>query len=106
MQLIERRETILSLFPGEALGRLTNAVFETVDKSFRDANGKVFQGTTQAEIRDRFTVCLDKAKILRGDLKWGLERIIGQLDEILRCHLAKLDYVPPTRACWIPDDGQ
>lgn len=106
MQLIGRQETLLSLFPGEAMGKLTRAVTTAIDKSFRDPEGRLYKEITQAEIRDRFTACLKQAKILRGDLKWGVERIVGQLDEILRCHLAKRDYVPPQRKCWIPSDGE
>lgn len=58
-----------------------------------------------SEIRSRFAACIHWAKILRGDSKWGLERIIGQFDEIIRCHLAKIDYQPSTRQFWLPADG-
>jgi hypothetical protein len=61
---------------------------------------------TQAEIKDRFKACFDKAKMLRGDLKWGVERIVGAMDEVLRAHLAKMDFVPSDRKCWVPEDGQ
>ena len=34
MQLIGRQETLLSLFPGEAMAKLTRAVTVAIDKSF------------------------------------------------------------------------
>jgi hypothetical protein len=104
-QLIGRPETILSLFQGEALDKLNGAILRAVHRSCLDAQGKMFN-LTRAEVKERVEACFKQAKILRGDLKWGVERIIGQLDEVLRCHLAKMDYTPPERQCWIPEDGQ
>jgi hypothetical protein len=94
------------LFPAEALGKLTRAMTLTIDRSFHDAERRLQRDITQFEIKDRFQACMKWARILRGDLKWGVDRVIGQLDDILRCHLAKMDYVPPDRKCWVPTDGQ
>jgi|WetSurMetagenome_2_1015567.scaffolds.fasta_scaffold67518_3 hypothetical protein len=105
LSYINRPETLLSLFPGAAMGTLTRAIFQAVDRSFKHAQGKMRQDIPLAEIRSRFSACVHWAKILRGDQKWGLERIIGQFDEILRCHLTKTDYKIPTRQCWVPEDG-
>lgn len=106
MQLIGRQETILQLFPGDSLGRLTRGIHEAVERSFQDDKGRMRTDITQWEIRDRVTACVKQAKMMRGDLKWGLDRIVGQMDEVLRCHLAKTDYKVPTRALWMPEDGQ
>lgn len=105
MAYINRPETLTSLFPGVAMGTLTRGIFEAVDRSFQHDKGKMKGDITIAEIRSRFAACVHWAKILRGDLKWGLERVIGQFDEILRCHLTKTPYKVPTRACWVPEDG-
>jgi hypothetical protein len=102
---INRPETLKALFPGDSLGGLTRGVFGAVDRSFRDSEGRMKKDITQVEIKDRFTACVEWAKTLRGDFKWGLERIVGQFDEIIRCHLAKMDYKPPTRQLWMPGDG-
>ena len=106
MQLIGRQETIIQLFPGEALGKLTSGITDAVDRSFQDDKGKLRGDITHWEIRDRFRACMSKAKMMRGDLKWGLDRIVGQMDEVLRCHLAKTDYTVPSRALWMPDDSR
>lgn len=103
--IIGRPETIVELFPGDLMGRLVRGVTEAVHKSFCDKQGKMSREITQAEIRERFNACMKWAKTLRGDLKWGIERIVGQFDEILICHLAKKDYVPPQRQCWVASDG-
>jgi hypothetical protein len=96
----------MSMFPGEALGRLTNGIIAAVDRSFHDEHGQMKREITRAEIKDRFAACVHWARILRGDEKWGLDRIIGQFDEIIKCHLAKAEYKIPTRALWTPEDGQ
>jgi len=102
---IGRPETLLSLFPGEAMGRLVNGITAAVDRSFHDEHGKMRGDITRIEIKDRFTACVRWARILRGDKKWGLERIIGQFAEILRCYLAKAEYKIPERHVWVPEDG-
>jgi hypothetical protein len=104
--LIGRDETLYQLFPDELLGRLTKGVTEAVDRSFRDSEGRLRRDITHIEIKDRFSACIKWARTLRGDLKWGVDRIVGQMDEILRCHLAKADYSPPERKCWVPADGE
>jgi hypothetical protein len=104
--IIGRPETLLSLFPGEAMGRLVNAMNEAIFKSFCDEKGKMKSDVTQAEVKERFTVCVKMARQLRGDLGWGLERIIGILDEVLICHLSKTEFKPSDRKCWVPSDGR
>ena len=102
---IGRPETVLQLFPGEAMGRLTNGIFAAVDRSFRDKEQRLKRDITLTEIKDRFEACIKQAKMLRGDLGWGVERIVGAMDEIMICHLAKVDYVPDKRKVWVPRDG-
>jgi hypothetical protein len=87
------------------MGRLTNAITESVFKSFCDEQGKMRGDVSQAEVKERFKVCVNMARQLRGDLHWGLERIIGILDEVLICHLAKTEFKPSDRKCWVPADG-
>ena len=103
--IIGRQETLLDLFPGEAMGRLVNAMNESIFKSFCDEKGKMRGDVSQAEVKERFKVCVNMARQLRGDLHWGLERIIGILDEVLICHLAKTEFKPSDRKCWVPADG-
>jgi hypothetical protein len=104
--IIGREETLLELFPGEAMGRLTNAISESVFKSLCDAQGKMSGDVPRAEVKDRFKACVMAARMLRGDLKWGLERIVGVLDEVLICHLSKTEFKPSDRRCWVPADGR
>jgi hypothetical protein len=106
LTLVNRDETLYQLFPGELLGRLANGITTAVQKSFADQEGRMRRDIPRIEIVDRFKECVRWARTLRGDLQWGVDRIVGQLDEILRCHLARIDYVPTERKCWMPSDGK
>lgn len=88
------------------MGCLCNAISESVFKSLCDEKGKMRGDVPRTEVKERFTACIKAARELRGDLKWGLERIIGVLDEVLICHLSKMEFKPSDRKCWIPSDGR
>lgn len=104
MNIIGREETVLSLFSAEdgTLGKLTLGIMTAVGESFSQQS---MNNPTDAEVRDRFNKCMKWAKILRGDLKWGIQRINDELKNALRAELLGTKYEPPTRECWIPSDG-
>jgi hypothetical protein len=97
----ERRVT--GLFPGPALGQLVSGITDAIYGSFREQSMKM---PTDADKRQRFAICMDWAVTLRGDLKWGVARIVGAMPEILRTTLAGGKWQPSQRQCWIPTDGR
>ena len=60
---------------------------------------------TMAEIKRRFEICTRIFKELRGDLDWGLQRILDHLPAYLRAELDGMEWEPDTRQCWVPSDG-
>jgi nitric oxide synthase oxygenase domain/subunit len=60
---------------------------------------------TDAEIRRRFSICEQLFRQLRGDLSWGLIRVIDHLPHYLRCELDGQAWEPDRRTLWIPEDG-
>ena len=59
---------------------------------------------TGAEIRRRFAICERLLRELRGDLGWGLQRVLGHLPHYLRCELEGVPWAPDERAIWVPED--
>lgn len=85
------------------LGKVTLAIETAIQVSFATNEGTI----TQSEVKRRFELCQKIFKILRGDLKWGIERIIDHLPQYLTAELNGSDWDPGTqqRQCWIPSDG-
>jgi hypothetical protein len=58
---------------------------------------------TREETKRRAAICLKIFRTLRGDLKWGVERINDSLPHFLRCELDGIAWTPDaTRASWSP----
>lgn len=95
-----------SLFPGNAIGTLTRGIFVAVDNSFQERRQKMNNPTHQ-EIRQRFDICFQAARMLRGDLKWGVQRIVDILPEVLKYELNGSKWSPSVaeRTMWVPSDG-
>jgi hypothetical protein len=60
---------------------------------------------TAAEVRRRFGICERLFRQLRGDLRWGLHRVLDHLPHYLRCELDGQAWEPDRRTIWMPDDG-
>jgi hypothetical protein len=85
-------------------GRLDHAVLaieHTVTRSFEADGSRV----TRAEVRRRFEICERLFRQLRGDLGWGLVRVLDHLPHYLRCELDGQAWEPDRRTCWMPGDG-
>ena len=85
-------------------GRLDHAVFaieHTVTRSFELDGSRI----TAAEVRRRFEICERLFRQLRGDLGWGLQRVLDHLPHYLRCELDGQPWEPDRRTCWMPGDG-
>lgn len=60
---------------------------------------------TQQHIKDRYALCEKIFRLLRGDLKWGLERVWGHMLGYLLKELDGSDWKPDARTVWAPGDG-
>lgn len=97
------KKSLVELF-GSSLNDLSEGIVRAVEDSFRRDGAK--NPPTDFDKRHRVKICLDWAETLRGDLKWGTARIIGELTNILRAELSGTRYEPHDRLCWIPSDGR
>ena len=100
-------DSLIQLFPpgganGDMLGKLVNGITKAVHESFIESN---LRDPTQGEIRRRFEICVKWAKVFRGDLKFGIQRIVDELANPLRAELLGVAYEPPARTSWIMGDG-
>jgi len=83
------------------LGRVTSSFMEIVAGSFNRDPARL----TRSSVKERTEILVLGFRYLRGDMKWGVERILGELPEYLHCKLNKKPWEPPKRQCWIPGDG-
>ncbi|TAJ75041.1 MAG: hypothetical protein EPO42_14375 [Gallionellaceae bacterium] len=58
---------------------------------------------THAEMKRRTEMCMRMFKELRGDLKWGVDRILDRLPAFLRCELDGIPWKPDDRTIWTPE---
>ncbi len=93
--------TFLDLMQQEQVGAVTVAIERTIARSLRDDNARV----TGDEIRRRFAICERLVRRLRGDLGWGLQRVLDHLPRYLRCELDGVPWEPDVRTVWTPGDG-
>lgn len=83
------------------LGYVVEGFERIIYQSFVQDHGR----QTLSEIRRRFQICTHIFKELRGDLDWGLQRILDHLPAYLRADLDGEKWEPDTRKCWVPTDG-
>lgn len=95
---------LLTLFPGSALGQLTNACNVAIQRSFET---QTMRNLTYDELKRRFDICVNAAINMRGELKWGMNRICDALPEVLRTELSGVKWAPAVkeRSLWMPEDG-
>ena len=93
---------LLQALAKDELGRLTLGIEQAVTRSFAADGARM----TGAEVRRRFGICERLFRQLRGDLGWGLVRVLDHLPEYLRCELDGMPWEPDRRTCWMPGDGK
>ncbi len=97
-----------SLIDGNQIPRLVKGIEAAVLKSFEDDRkpGRIILVTalprvTAAEVKRRSEKCVAIFKVLRGDLKWSLDKIIDHLPRYLRAELDGTSWEPEARqALW------
>lgn len=91
----------LNLVEQGQLERAMLGIERAVTRSFETDGAR----RTDAEVRRRFGICERLFRQLRGDLGWGLVRVLDHLPNYLRCELDGLAWEPNPRTLWMPEDG-
>ncbi|HET9621194.1 MAG TPA: hypothetical protein VFP84_07500 [Kofleriaceae bacterium] len=99
--MIGVRSLLASLGAAELAG-VTLGIERAVARSFAADRARI----TATEVGRRFDLCLCMVAHLRGDLGWGLQRILDRLPHYLRCELDGQPWEPDRRTLWMPEDGQ
>lgn len=84
------------------VGRVTLAFEETIAVSMLTDKARL----THSEVKRRFALCAGIFTKLRGDLHWGIDRVLHFLPTYLRDELEGVEWKPDTRTMWMPRDGQ
>lgn len=92
----------LDLVTEDQVGRVMLAIERAITRSFAEDGSRA----TGDEIRRRFALCERLVRQLRGDLGWGLQRVLDHLPKYLRCELDGVRWMPDARTVWVPSDGE
>lgn len=90
----------LDLVSDDQVARVTLAIERTILDSFVADGARA----TGDEVRRRFAICERLVRQLRGDLGWGLQRVLDHLPRYLRCELDGAPWTPDEREIWVPND--
>src|SRR5438445_83435 len=97
------RKRMLDMFPPASMEQLVKAITRTIGKSY-ETHG--MRNPTNAETRRRFNMIMKYVVDLRGERKWGVQRICDSLGDILRAELNGERYRPDDdRTVWVRKDG-
>ena len=91
----------LDLIEHGQVERVVLSLERAVRRSFETDGARV----TDADVRRRFAICERLFRQLRGDLGWGLQRVLDHLPHYLRCELDGQAWEPDRRTFWMPGDG-
>jgi len=93
--------TFLDMVTQEQVGPATVSIERAIVRSFAEDHAR----PTGDEVRRRFAICERLVRRLRGDLGWGLQRVLDHLPHYLRCELDHVPWEPEARTVWAPGDG-
>lgn len=97
------KHKIMQIFPKESLGALVIGITEAIALSFEK---RAMRNPTMEEKRRRFEILMRNILVLRGDHKWGVQRIVDAMPDILMTELDGGKYKPDEkRTTWVPSDG-
>lgn len=101
-----RSKAVLALYPrGEPMQRLVLGLLRATSVSFKERPMRNKENPTKAEVRRRSGMALDIALQLRGDMQWGIQRVMDHLPQYLLAELDGVPWRPDERKIWIPADG-
>jgi hypothetical protein len=90
----------MKAFADNEIARIVIGIERAVQRSFPTGTR-----ITDTEVRRRFSICERLFRQLRGDLGWGLQRVLDHLPHYLRCELDGQPWEPDRRTLWMPQDG-
>jgi len=94
-------DSLLDTLAHDQLVCAVMGIERAIERSFAADGARV----TNAEVRRRFAICERLFRQLRGDLGWGMQRVIDHLPGYLRCELDGEPWEPDHRTMWMPQDG-
>lgn len=94
--------TFLDLVAQDQVGRVALGIERAVALSFAEDQSR----PTADEVRRRFRICEQLLRQLRGDLGWGLQRVLDHLPRYLRCELDAVPWKPDARMVWAPEKNR
>jgi hypothetical protein len=98
------RGKVLAMFPPTSVGTLVIAMTEAIAVSFETYGA--MRNPTMEEKKRRFYLIMSNVLDLRGERKWGVQRICDAMADILKSELSGSKYVPDDkRTFWIKADG-
>jgi hypothetical protein len=92
---------LLDLVAAQQVPRVIDGIERAIAASFAEDGAR----RTRDEVRRRYAICERLLRHLRGDLGWGIQRVLDHLPRYLRNELDGLPWAPDARTVWIPDDG-
>lgn len=97
------KHKVTQLFDPVSIVQLTKAITLAIGRSYETHK---MRNPTAAETRRRFELIMKNVLELRGDRKWGVQRVCDSLGDILRAELSGQKYQPDDkRTVWVPTDG-
>jgi hypothetical protein len=96
------KTTFIEFAQSGQVGRVMAGIECAISRSFEDDGARI----TGDEIQRRFTICERLIERLRGDLGWGLHRVLDHIPHYLRCELDGQPWEPNKRTIWVPEDGR
>lgn len=107
------RAVFLNLVRDDQLPKVVKGIEVAISKSFAEEQRRLspliigrVQRISQDEVKRRTRMCLDIFKVLRGDLRWSVDRIADALPRFLQNELDGVDWKPDVRACWTPAEDK
>jgi hypothetical protein len=95
------------LLDSEQAHRVTVNCIRIVKESFENdpkLAGAFREGqVAESAVKERFDICEEWVRKMRGDLHWPVKKIIDMLPRALRATLNGDDFVPPDRKGWRPN---
>ena len=92
------QKTLLSLFNSkETIGKLVLGCEKALRHSF---DVRPMREITAFEKKRRASLAIEIARQLRGDCKWGVDKIVSHLPQYLVAEIDNVSWKPETRMIW------
>lgn len=81
-----------------AIRLVVNGITDAVAMSY--VSHPMRQGATGKENKRRTQICVKLVRLMKGDLKWSVQRCVDELPAALQIELSGQRWQPPARDSW------